>query len=121
MFRALQVVGDLDSLEDNPQARKLLKTVLEFRSYIEIDHKFVPNYGERYRYGERISTAFTESAVNQVLSKRMAKKQRMRWTRGGVHHLLQVRTRVLNGELRREFTRWYPGMDAKEDEVTEAA
>jgi hypothetical protein len=28
-----------------------------------------PNYGERRRAGEAISTAFTESAVNQVISK----------------------------------------------------
>jgi hypothetical protein len=39
--------------------------------------------GKRYRAGEAISTAFTESAVNQVISKRMVKrKQQMRWTRG---------------------------------------
>jgi hypothetical protein len=27
---------------------------------------FIPNYGDRYRNGETISTAFVESAVNQV-------------------------------------------------------
>jgi hypothetical protein len=37
-----------------------------------------------------------ESAVNQVVSKRMAKKQQMQWTQRGAHLLLQVRTRVLN-------------------------
>jgi hypothetical protein len=51
-----------------------------------------PNYGERYRYGEAIATGFVESTVNQVISKRMVKKQQMRWTKKGAHLLLQVRT-----------------------------
>jgi hypothetical protein len=35
---------------------------------------FVPNYGERYRQGKTISTAFVESAVNQIVSKRFVRK-----------------------------------------------
>jgi len=46
-----------------------------------------------------ISTGFVESAINQVVSKRMAKKQQMQWTQRGAHFLLQVRNRVLNEEL----------------------
>ena len=59
---------------------------------------FIPNYGERYRHGERISTGFVESTVNQVVSRRMVKKQQMRWSQRGAHLLLQIRTRVLNGD-----------------------
>jgi hypothetical protein len=38
-------------------------------------------------------------------------------------HLLQVRTKVLNDELRATFTRWYPGMRADQETnlVKEAA
>jgi hypothetical protein len=57
---------------------------------------------------EAISTAFVESTVNQVISKRMVKKQQMRWTPRGAHLLLQVRTRVLNNDLADDFHRWYP-------------
>src|SRR5208282_3047361 len=49
------------------------------------NQNFIPNYGDRYRHGEKISTAFAESAVNQVVSKRMVKKQQMRWTESGAH------------------------------------
>ena len=48
-----------------------------------------------------------ESAVNQVVSKRMVKKQQMRWSQRGAHLLLQIRTRVLNDELAGDFRRWY--------------
>jgi hypothetical protein len=33
----------------------------------------------RHRHGEPIATGFVESAVNQVVSKRLVKKQQMRW------------------------------------------
>ncbi len=57
---------------------------------------------------EAISSAFVESAVNQVVSKRMVKKQQMRWTPRGAHLLLQLRTHVLNDDLAVDFQRWYP-------------
>jgi len=54
------------------------------------------NYGERHRAGEVISSSMAESAVNQVISKRMVKEQQMRWSPRGAHLLLQLRTRVLD-------------------------
>jgi hypothetical protein len=47
-------------------ARKLLKAVEEFHTYINDKAGFIPNYGERYHHGERISTGFVKSTVNQV-------------------------------------------------------
>jgi len=41
-----------------------------------------------------------------MVSKRMVKKQQMQWTEAGAHNLLQVRTKVLNDELRETFARW---------------
>jgi len=90
--------------------RKLEKTLSEFYTYIENNAPFIPNYGERYRHGERISTAFAESAVNEIVSRRMVKKQQMRWTQEGAHLLLQVRTKTLDNDLRSAFCGWYPGM-----------
>jgi len=58
-------VGDLDAIEG------LLHAVREFGSYITVNHSFIPNYGDRYRHGERISTGFVESTVNLVVSKRL--------------------------------------------------
>jgi hypothetical protein len=44
--------------------KKLLQAVSEFHHCIEVNRAFVPNYGDRYRHGEAISTAFVESTVN---------------------------------------------------------
>jgi hypothetical protein len=38
-------------------------------------------YAARRRSGEPISTAFVESAVNEIIAKRINKKQQMRWNR----------------------------------------
>jgi hypothetical protein len=43
--------------------------VHEFDSYLRANAGRTPNYGERRRAGEAVSTAFTESAVNQVISR----------------------------------------------------
>ena len=93
----------------------------EFHHYIEANRAFIPNYGDRYRHGERIATSFAESTVNQVISKRMVKKQQMRWTPAGAHSLLQVRTRVLNEDLRATFERWYPGLKPDIEPTRDAA
>ena len=46
---------------------------------------------------------FVESTVNEIVSKRMVKKQQMRWTKQGAYWLLQVRVQILNGDLRDTF------------------
>jgi hypothetical protein len=73
VFRALQTVddltADLETLHPEKEPTKLGKAVREFDSYLRANAERIPNYGERRRAGEAISTAFTESAVNQVISK----------------------------------------------------
>jgi len=103
------------------ERKKLLKAIEDFGGYIAANRDFIPDYGDRYRNDETITTAFVESAVNQVVSKRFVKKQQMRWSQKGAHLLLQVRTQVLNEDLRATFREWYPGMDSDRPESKRAA
>lgn len=114
-YRARQEIDwlfdDAEATEtDYSNMRKFLTAIGEFRSYIGKNHASLINYGERYRFGERISSAFVEATVNAVVSKRFAKKQQMQWSRTGAHLLLQTRTQTLDGSLRSTFEKWYPGM-----------
>ena len=68
--------------------------------YLESNSRYLVNYGWRYRRGMPISSSIAESAVNEVVSLRCAKKRQMRWTDKGAHLLVQVRVSVLNGELK---------------------
>src|SRR5712692_915555 len=117
VYKALQVLDDLtweiDAQASN-EAQKLAKTLHEFEYYIRSNQSSIPNYADRYRNEEAISSAVAESTVNQMVSKRFVKKQQMRWTRRGAHLLLQIRTRVLDDTLPNTFQRWYPGMGGNE-------
>jgi hypothetical protein len=125
VFRALQTVdnitADLETLHPADQPCKLLTAVREFDTYLRTNAERIPNYGERRRAGEAISTAFTESTVTQLISKRMVKKQQMRWTPRGAHLLLQIRTRVLNDQLADDFHRWHPGFTHRPDTTASLA
>ena len=94
-------------------AEKVAAGSTKFETYIRNNKEFIPNFGERGRQGETISTAFVESTINQVVSRRFVKKQQMQWTLRGAHLLLQTRTKVLNNELEEVFRRWYPRFRAQ--------
>ena len=49
----------------------------------------------------------SEPAMKRM--QRMSKSQQMLWSPESVHLLIQVRTSVLDGRLREDFARWYPG------------
>ena len=68
-------------------------------SYLKKNAGTLVNYGARHRKGLPISSSIAESAVNQAVSYRMAKKRQMRWTDEGAHCMAQVRVAVLNGEF----------------------
>jgi hypothetical protein len=107
--RQTDLLVDLDLIRaHSAAAEKLAAGLSEFETYIRNNREFIPNFGERYRQGEPISTAFVESTINQVVSRRFVKKQQMNWTLRGAHLLLQTRTKVLNNELEDVFRRWYP-------------
>jgi hypothetical protein len=118
--RALKKILDLDDTlavhQDDPLlARKYSKCkplawlLADFHAYVEQNSGFIVDYSERQRYGERVSTGFVESAVNQVLAKWMMKRQQMQWTKKGAHLLVQARTKVLNEEWEDCFRQQYPG------------
>ena len=123
VFQALQTLDGLQmdvesaTFETKDETGgKLLKQIEELHTYVERNQAFLPNYGERYRHGERIASGFVESAINQVVSKRMVKQQQMQWTQRGAHLLLQIRTHVLNEEWEDIFRRWYPSFRPRTEE-----
>jgi hypothetical protein len=78
------LTDDLDALEsDYPNLARFAKAASEFTTDIRNNRAIIPNYGERRRYGEPISTAFVESTVNVVVDKRFAKKPPMQWSKLG--------------------------------------
>ena len=109
-LRRLESLGWELATDGSPEEARLLARLEEFIGYIENNQRFIVNYGDRYHHGEPITSSFVESAVNQVVSKRFVKRQQMAWRPAHAHGLLQVRTAVLNEQLRSCFERWYPAL-----------
>jgi hypothetical protein len=84
--------------------------------YLERNQDALVPYAARRRHREPISTAFVESAVNEIVAKRMNKKQQMRWNRATVQPFLDVRTAVPNGTLEDAFRRRHPGFRPANDD-----
>ena len=118
LARAQGLADDVATLNTAyPGLKRLVKAATGLATDIENNIGAIPDYSERWHNGERISTAFAESTVNLVISRRFAKKQQMQWSKQGAHLLLQTRTRTLNGTLRDLFTSWYPAMAANNNEI----
>jgi hypothetical protein len=99
-------------VKERPAARLTGKLIRELLKYLHHNAQSLPDYGRRFRSGQRISSAFVESAVNQIIDKRMSKSQQMRWDPQSAHLLLQVRVRLVDGMLRSDFERWHPSFPA---------
>ena len=118
LIRAQGLAADVAALNsDYPGLKRLIKAAASLATYIANNAAAIVNYSRRWDNGERISTAFVESAVNLVVSRRFAKKQQMQWSKVGAHRLLQTRTKTLDGTLRDLFTRWYPDMAVNDNQI----
>ena len=72
--RMADMLLDLELIRPHSLAgEKLAASLAEFEIYIRNNREFIPNFGERYRQGETISTAFVESTINEVVSRRCSK------------------------------------------------
>ena len=100
---------------------RLVKATGGLVTYIENNADAITDYAARWDHSETISTAFAESTVDLIVSRRFAKKQQMQWSKKGAHRLLQTRTCTLDGTLRDLFTAWYPAMAANDAQPTSLA
>jgi len=106
---------DCGHVHDVRNAVATRRHIGELIEYLHANRHALVNYGRRRHDGLPISTAFVETAVNGILSKRMIKKQQMRWNRWTVQPFLDVRIAVLNKTLTGSFRRRYPAFQADND------
>jgi hypothetical protein len=115
LSRARELADDVAALASGyPGLTRLVKATAGLATYIGNNIAAITDYAARWDHGEIISTAFAESTVDLVISRRFAKKQQMQWSKKGAHRLLQTRTRTLDGTLHDLFTTWYPAMPAND-------
>jgi len=95
---------------------KLRQLVADLLGYLERNEAALVHYAARRRRGEPIATSFVESAVDEIISWRMAKAQQMRWSKPSLQPFLDVRTAVLNDTLEDAFRRHHHGFRPANDD-----
>ena len=101
---------------------RLQRHVTGLMGYLDRNQGALVRYAARHRRGKPISTAVVESAVNEIVAKRMNKAQQMRWNRATVQPFLDVRTAVLNDTLEDAFQQRCPNSrPAANDQALPAA
>jgi hypothetical protein len=83
-------------------ATKVARVLRELAIYVAGQAGIIIDYATARRRKEPISTATTESTVQQLLHRRMNVQQQMRWSPRGAHLMLKVRTAVMNRTLDRD-------------------
>ena len=102
-------------MRDMAGVGKVRRHVADLLGYLGRNQAALVHYAARRRNGEAISTAFVESAVNEIVAWRMNKAQQMRWSKATVQPFLDVRTAVLDGTLEDAFRRRHPGFRPASD------
>ena len=70
------------------------------RAYARNNHDAIVDY-HRSSYDKRpVSTSRAEGCVKEMANAGIAKKQRMRWSPRGAHHVAVVRAAVVDGRVR---------------------
>ncbi|MGI9487168.1 MAG: ISKra4 family transposase, partial [Geminicoccaceae bacterium] len=120
-LRRIRVLADDLTKIETAYARmkRFVRKTGELHTYVTNNQTSIPDYEERRRQGKQIATSFVESTVNTLVGKRFAKNQQMQWSKKGAHHMLQIRSRTLDGSLQTMFKNWFPGLVTNEPKNAE--
>lgn len=80
-----------DTLKDDQKKQDKVQMLL---TYIENNANFIANYQKRQDAGLIFTSQMAESTVESLINQRCKGQQHMRWSREGLHALLQVRAAV---------------------------
>jgi hypothetical protein len=91
LLRLSQVI---ESIKDSRQLKKLN----QLKFYIENNSDNIVDYRARKKQGLAFTSHLAESTVESLINQRCKGQQHMRWTRDGVHPLLQLRASIASND-----------------------
>ncbi|MGV8949408.1 MAG: UPF0236 family transposase-like protein [Candidatus Paracaedibacter sp.] len=77
---------------------KQLKKVNQLKFYIENNSDNIVDYRSRKKQGLAFTSHLAESTLESLINQRCKGHQHMRWTREGVHPLLQIRAFIASND-----------------------
>lgn len=80
-----------------------IKKLENFIGYITDNEKNIVNYQERKNSGLIYSSHIAESTVEHMINERSKRKQKMQWSRDGLHAVLQIRSSQVSDEWKNDW------------------
>ena len=93
--KAIERLEAMKILVDDKKEKKKLSTLI---NYFDNNRHAIINYSERHEKGLCISSQLAESNVESLINQRCKGKQHMRWTREGLHPLMQIRATIASND-----------------------
>lgn len=91
-------INRFDEIITKTRAQKMKERLQKLKNYLINNQHYLVNYSERYKEGKLISSSLAESNVESLINQRCKGQQHMKWTREGVHPLLQVRAAISSND-----------------------
>ena len=88
----------LNGIINNTRSQKMKDRLTNLQTYLKNNSGYLTDYAERYKQSKVISSSVAESTVENLINKRCKGKQHMKWTREGIHPLLQVRASAASND-----------------------
>jgi len=105
-FKLTELFGKTKNLKNK-------KRILKLRNYLINNFDKIVNYSERERNNKIFTSNIAECAVESLINQRFKGKQHMRWSREGVHPLLQIRAEIASSEWAVNYENYILGAYAK--------
>jgi hypothetical protein len=88
----------LDQVIESSKDAKVQTKLQKLKAYLQNNKEMVVDYATRMKQGLVFTSHLAESTVESLINQRCKGQQHMRWTREGVHPLLQVRSCIASND-----------------------
>ena len=88
----------IKTLSNTVTDKEHLKIINNFYEYIFENKKYIVDYDERSNKGLPYTSHVAESTVEHLLNDRCKRKQKMQWSRDGIHAVIQIRVSQASGD-----------------------
>ncbi len=96
----------LEEIKDNLQEKKEQRKLTKLMNYIANNIECIIDYRQRQKNGLIFTSQLAESTVESLINQRCKRQQHMRWSRKGLHSLLQVRASISSNSWQEHWERY---------------
>jgi len=93
-----EAISKIQALSTDVTDEKQLNLINNFYEYIFSNKEYIVNYDGRKSKGLAYTSHVAESTVEHLLNDRCKRRQKMQWSREGIHAVIQIRVSQASGD-----------------------